>query len=469
MKKALIFYPPSGLFRREERCQSAVEDQTIKVIFPPLDLAYCASILENLGWQCKIIDFPAEGLNYHDLVSIIHDFHPDYLIAKLTVATFKGDMESLKFSRENLPNAKIIVFGGIDAQNKVHHLKILQYADIIIQSNPEDILQELGSGQNIEFVKGIIYKKNNSYIDTGSRNDKHELDEYPLPARHLLKNELYVNPENNKKITLIRTSQGCSHKCIFCPAYNLSSGIVRRRSPENIILEIKECIEKYGINDFHFDADTFTLNKAWTKDLCSRIAKEKLKISWYCNSRVDTVDIETLKIMKAAGCRVIGFGIESGNQKSLDRIKKKITLEQAESAVRLCHEAGIYSHTFFVIGLPWENEDMVHQTINFIKKLNPDFFDINIAYPIPGTELYDLCLTQNLFIDNGNAQSSYANSPVKTEFLSRNELIKLRKMGLRQLYLRPSYILKTLGKVIGNPQKTSRYFRYGLRRLRQLT
>jgi hypothetical protein len=112
---------------------------------------------------------------------------------------------------------------------------------------------------------------------------------------------------------------------------------------------------------------------------------------------------------------------------------------------------------------------MVHETFDFIKRLDPDFFDINIAYPIPGTELYDLCSKQNLFNDDGGVPLSYSNSPLKTEFLSRDELIELRKKGLKRLYLRPKYIAKTMNKVILQPGKTIRYIRYGLRRFKQLT
>jgi anaerobic magnesium-protoporphyrin IX monomethyl ester cyclase len=468
MKKALFIYPPSGLYRRDERCQSAVEDQTIRVTFPPLDLAYGASVLEIHGWECKIRDFPAEGLDYHDLVSFLEEFHPDMLVLKVTVATFSGDCDAIELARKTLPDIKILVFGGINTKNKDHHKKILHYADAIMKSHPEDILYDIASEIDFPAIPGLIYRKKEEIVDTGDCECKRGLDEYPFPARHLLKNDLYVNPENNKRITLIRTSQGCSYRCIFCPAFGLTSGIVSKRSPENIILEIDECVEKFGIDDFHFDADTFTLNKIWTKELCNLIIDKKFKISWYCNSRVDTVDLETLKLMKAAGCRVIGFGIESGSQETLDKVKKKITLEQAENAIRLCREAGIYSHTFFVIGLPWENAEMIEKTFEFIKKLNPDFFDINIAYPIPGTELYDLCVKEKLFTDNGKAPSSYANSPVRTLFLSRNELINLRKTGLRKLYLRPTYIIKTLSKVVSEPGKAFRYFNYGLRRLKQL-
>ena len=112
---------------------------------------------------------------------------------------------------------------------------------------------------------------------------------------------------------------------------------------------------------------------------------------------------------------------------------------------------------------------MIQETFDFIKRLNPDFFDINIAYPIPGTELYDMCKQKDLFTGSGGFPLSYSNSPVKTEFLSRDELIQLRKQGLRNLYLRPRYIIKTINKVILEPVKTIRYIRYGLRRLNQIS
>jgi len=456
------------LFRRDERCQSSVEGQTIKVTFPPIDLAYGAAILESVGWQCRIADLPAEKLSFEDLEHILNNYKPDMLVVKITTSTLSGDIEAMNIARRTLPDLKILVFGGIDTKNTISNERILEFANIILENSPEDILYELGRDYAPLKVSGLIYKNGSDVVNTGFRKVERDMDEYPFPARHLLKNELYVNPENNKRITLIRTSQGCKFKCIFCPAYKISSGNIRRRSPEHIIKEIKECIEKFGIDDFHFDADTFTMNKKWTKELCEKIISENLAISWYCNSRVDTIDLETLKLMKTAGCRVIGFGIESGNQETLDRIKKKITLEQAERAVSIAREAGVYSHTFFVIGLPWETEELILETFDFIKKLDPDFFDINIAYPIPDTELYKMCSEMELFSEKGNSPLSYSDSPIKTRFLSREQLIRLRKEGLKKLYLRPSYIMKTLNKVLLDPKKAIRYIRYGLRRLNQL-
>jgi anaerobic magnesium-protoporphyrin IX monomethyl ester cyclase len=469
-RKVLFIYPPSGLFRRDERCQSAVEDQTVKVLFPPMDHAYGAAILEKANVECRILDMPSERLDNNYLSSYLINFIPDWLFVKVTTSTLKGDLESCLIAKKTIPDSLIFIHGGSKLIDEIKNHEDFDNIDFIITSDFEDVLMDITSGVDIENIQGVTSKENikGSPFKSTFRN-KRELDDYPFPARHLLKNELYVNPENGKKIALIRTCKGCSFKCIFCPAYEISKGTIKRRSPENIIAEIEECVKKFEIDDFQFDADTFTLNKNWTEKLCQELISKNLKISWYCNSRVDTVDESLLELMKKAGCRVIGYGIESGSQETLDRIKKNITLDQARRTIEKTKNAGIYSHTFFVIGFPWETREMVEETINFIRELNPDFFDINIAFPLPGTELYRICIEENLFEYDGKEPLSYSNSPIRTIYLSRNELIELRKRGLRKLYLRPSYIFKTLKKVIFDPSKVLRYLQYGLQRLKQLS
>jgi radical SAM superfamily enzyme YgiQ (UPF0313 family) len=242
---------------------------------------------------------------------------------------------------------------------------------------------------------------------------------------------------------------------------------VRYRSPANIMAEIDECVTRYGLREFLFHGDTFTLNKAWLLELCDRIIASGHKIHWGCNSRVDTMDDERAERLRRAGCWVVAFGVESGNQEILNKMQKGQKVERALQAVTICKRHGLRTHAFFVIGTPWETRQTLAETYRFVRQLDTDFFDFNIAYPLPGTALYDLAVREGLYETPPDA-SGYAQAAVRSHALSSAELTQWRRRALLGLYLRPRYILRTLIRA-RSPRVMLNYLRAGTRRLRQLT
>jgi radical SAM superfamily enzyme YgiQ (UPF0313 family) len=186
------------------------------------------------------------------------------------------------------------------------------------------------------------------------------------------------------------------------------------------------------------------MDKKWVIKFCELVVREGLKIRWGTNSRVDTIDEERLGWMKKAGCWIIGFGVESGNQEMLDKMKKGITIEQTEEAVKLCKKHKIKTYLLFVLGLPWETRETAIDTIEFAKKLDGDFVDFNIAYPLPGTEYYEIAKDSDLCDLSSLSGFDYANPLARSFYLSTEELIELRKKALKSFYFRPQYIMRTL-------------------------
>ena len=462
-KKVLLFTPPSGLYRRDDRCQSRVEDQTVNIIFPPIDLAQLASIVREKGAVVTILDLPAMKKDWDYLKNILSDFKPEIILFNVTTATIDSDLKSAELAKNIDP--KIITIAKGEYLN-IFGEKILsanQYLDIIIYGEPEITFGEIYEGKKIEDINGIIYRKDDKIIRNPEREFEKNLGDFPIPARDLLYNNLYRSPETNNKITVIYASRGCPGKCLFCPASRVSGSKIRIRPPENILKEIKDCVFNHNIREFLFNGDTFTINKKWVRELCSLIVKENLKIRWGCNSRVDTIDEETLEMMKKAGCWVIAYGIESGVQELLDKMGKGATLEQARRAIEITKKVGIRTHAFYIIGLPWETEETLKQTLQFAKELDTDFFDINIAYPLPGTEYYDMAIKENLMEGNPLTLGGYADAIVRSYKLSADELIKWRKKMLWNLYLRPRYIIRTLYKA-GSIRKIFLYIKAAIKR-----
>jgi len=227
-------------------------------------------------------------------------------------------------------------------------------------------------------------------------------------------------------------------------------------------------VERFGIREFLFNGDTFTMKKSWVLELCALIRESGLKIHWGCNSRVDTFDIERARALKEAGCWVVAFGVESGAPELLEKMKKNTTPDQAHAAVKAAKEAGLCTHAFYIIGLPWETRETLEATYRLARQLDTDFFDFNIAYPLPGTEFYEIVERESLFEMDAPSKGSYALAGVHSYTLSSEALTRWRKKALLTLYLRPRFIIRTLARVAGHPRILRNYLREGVRRLRSL-
>ena len=229
--------------------------------------------------------------------------------------------------------------------------------------------------------------------------------------------------------------------------------------------EIRECVEKHGIRNFLFRSDLFTQNKGWVIELCQAILASGLKIAWACNSRVDTITPEALDWMKRAGCWIIAYGVESGDQATLDRINKKAKVEDAERAIAMTRRAGIRSSIYLLMGLPWDTPELIDKNVRFAKRLDADFFEIFFVYPFPGTPLYATFVELGLLRDGEIPRAAYAEPAIPGLTLGIEEFTKLRKRAMRQYYLRPRFILRTLAGA-RSPREIGNYIKYGVRMLR---
>ncbi|MCB2156785.1 radical SAM protein [bacterium] len=514
ISRLLLINPPTGLYRRDDRCQCTVEDQTVQIVFPPMDLAMAAACAERKGVECRIEDYPATGRGWDDYRRDLGEFKPDGLVVNSTTATLDGDLQTCFLAKELLPDILTMAKGETLIVNAATVLVDHPELDIVLPNEAEEAVAELAGGTPFCRVKGIHFRsdllervgeeREDSLVTpegkaqvaarkrkrlppetpaaiqagaeaqavyfTGKRDLQQDLDGLPLPARHLLKNEVYTSPETGNPLTVVHGNRGCPSACIYCPAGVLTDFTVRARKPENIVAELKECVEKYGLREFLFHGDTFTINKRWLLELCNGIVDAGLDIHWGCNSRVDTIDDERAAAMKRAGCWVVAFGIESGDQDMLDRMKKNATLDQAREAIAVCKRNGLRTHAFMVIGLPWETDETLERTYQFLRELNPDFFDFNIATPLPGTELHEIAVREKLFEqDYDPARAGYATGGVQTlSGISSADLVKWRREHLLKMYLRPTYIGRMLVRA-GGPKNTLQYIKAGARRLRQLT
>ena len=438
--RVLLIYPPSPVINREDRCQQPTKELLVIPPLPPTDLMYLASIAEACGYEAKIRDYSQGG----DFIKDLREFKPDYLVANIATPTFQSDMNALKRAKEILKTVCIIVKGAPFITYNTNAIYENPFLDYVIIGEAEFTLRDILNRVPDEDILGICYRANFQAEKTEKRPFIENLDLIPFPARHLVDNSIYRRPDNGKVQAVIKVSRGCPYHCFFCLATPVSGPKVRVRSAENIVAEIRECVEKYDIKNFVFWSDIFNFDRDWTLNLCRKIIESGLKMTWSSNTRADTMDDEMAALMYKSGCRLVSIGVESGSQRMLNNIGKRTTLDDIRNTVKILKKNKIKIYNYFVIGLPWETEETVEETVKFAIELDSNFISFYTATPLPGTKFFAYAMTNNLVEGNLDFRSAYYQPVVKSHELSRERIFELHKLAVKRYYLRPEFIIKTL-------------------------
>jgi len=384
---------------------------------PPLGICYVAAACEAAGAEVIIIDYIVSRYTPEKLWEQLDEFKPDVVGATSVTLNFFAGAEILKAAKQHCPSV-VTVMGGphvsFDAENTLAQFPEI---DAVILGEAENtLMQWLPAAKNRSAwndIKGLAFFDGENFISTGSGDFIENLDALPQPSRHLLPLSKYK--ALGFPISII-TSRGCPNKCIFCLGRKMVGFKVRYRDPALVVDEI-EAVLAMGFERINIADDLFTANKKRVKVLCEEILNRNIQFGWSAFARVDTVDEETLSIMKKAGCDAVSFGIESGNPEMLKRVKKRITLDQARQAVAACKKVGMIAHASFMVGLPGEDHQTMQDSFDFAKEL-----DIEHGYhflaPFPGTTVRDNLNAYDLEILTDNWTRYDANTPiVKTSHL----------------------------------------------------
>jgi len=456
-RRVLLANPPTGLFIREDRCQTPVEGISATLRFP-IDLAYMAASARDLGCRAYIKDYPAEGLGGDAFETDLRQLEPQCLIVSTTSPTLEKDLQYCRLAKQARPEITTVIKGAQVARQAEAILRETPWIDVVLRDGYEVSAGQVAAGVPLDEVKGISFRRSGRIVENESLPPLLP-DDLPFPARELTRNELYLRPDTGTPQTTIQAAWGCPFSCIYCLAPIVSGKKLLTRSPASVVEEVRECVEVHGIREFYFRADTFTLNRDWVMRLCRAIEESGLKISWGCNSRVDTVDLPLLQAMHRAGCWIVGFGVESGSDEMLRRIGKGTTVAQARRAIELCRQAGMKAYAFFMIGFPWETDYTAAQTLRLIKTIGADFIEISIPVPFPGTKLAELVEESGLreaeLLDHHHARPVF--HPYR---MSRSRVMALWKKGYLGFYSRPSQVIRIL-RGMDSPRHLGNYLRRG--------
>lgn len=387
----------------------------------PIDLMYLASISESVGLEAKIWN----GLG--DVLDAVKEFSPDYILANMTTQSFRSDMETLYRIKSELPSIRIIVKGAPFLAYNTNVIYENYFIDYVIIGEAEQALSQILSGVEDKDILGICYRENEQGVKNDLSPFNQDLDSLPFPERHLVDKSLYKSILNNQPQATVEVSRGCPNNCFFCLASSMSGLKFRARTVDNIISEIKECIEKFGIKNFFFKSNNFNYDRSWVIDFCKKIIENKLDIIWQVELIPSSIDDEMVDLMYKSGCRLVYFGVESGSAEILKNIGKNTNLDEIRAIVKRFKSHKIRVHNNFLFGLPWETQTTAEETIKFALELDSDFASFNISSPFPGTRHFAYSMMNKLVEENLNFDNAYKEPVVKSHELSKDKILEIKK------------------------------------------
>lgn len=464
MAKAILFNPPHPEgkgFTREGRCTQ--EAGVWGTQWPPISLATTASFLEKEGHSLRVLDCPAVGVDRAKLEHLIKEDQPDFVFWNTATPTLDDDLDLGRWVKSAAPRATTGVLGThVTAMPEVALDNL--HVDAVIRGEPEMTITELCRQKERGWcnIRGLSYREGE---DVRHNQDRKFLspEDIPSPAWHYLDMGTYRLPSSGRPFLIIAPTRGCPYPCNFCTAPLYYGKRIRKRPVKDVVNEIEDSIGRFQVKDFFVWADTFTADRGYVREFCREITSRGLCIAWTCNSRVDTVDRETLIMMKAAGLWMISFGLESGSNPVLRRTGKNITIRQSREAVALAHQMGIRTSGHFILGLPGETGGTMVETLDLALDLPLDIAQFYAAAPFPGTGLYKEASRKGWL----RRPSAFSQSQAAMDLpgLPAKKVDRFRRYAYRKFYMRPGTLLNILsmvesGAIANSAKNLAQFFRW---------
>jgi hopanoid biosynthesis associated radical SAM protein HpnJ len=411
----------------------------------PIWLCYPAGLLPD----SKVVDAPPHKISIAQTVEMAKDF--EFLVLFTSTPGFLADVKIVEMMKDANPNLKVCFVGPHVATLPEQSLKASSAIDFLIRGEFDYQVVDYANGKPVEELPGASFRHNGSFRHNAELPKIEELDKLPWVTQ-VYKRDFdftrYTVPFLLHPFVSLYTERGCPALCTFCLwPQTLSGHRWRTRSAADVAAEVRWALENFpGLQEIFFDDDTFNIRKARVLELCEKL--KPLKFTWSCTSRV-TVDYETLKAMKEAGCRLLIVGYESGDPQILKNIKKGATVERAIEFTRDCKKLGLVIHGDYIIGLPGETRETIRRTIDFAKRLDTETIQVSIAHPYPGTEFYDYVKQNNLItLDSMTDETGHQLPNIRYPDLDRAALVEAVEQFYGAYYFRPKVVWRILRKAM---------------------
>jgi len=405
-----------------------------------LGLGYVAATLLRDGHDVRVVDAKNESLKLPAVVERINGLSPALVGVTAMTHEITCAARLCAAVKQTLPDC-ITVVGGPHA-TALARRTISEFAsiDVAVHGEGEQTICELSkaieSGQPRTAwanIRGIAFRGDSDVILTPARPPIEDLDSLPFPAW-----QLFPRPRRGWPIY---AGRGCPFRCSFCQ--RVLGSRIRMRSVDNVMAEIDAMEESMGLRTSWFQDETFGVDRRWTHDILDRLIERNDRRGyvwkWKANSRANLADVELYRKMQQAGCVMLDFGVESGDERVLKRIHKSISLAQARKAIAAARSAGLRTNAFFIIGHPGETWRSALRTVTFAPRLGADSIAVGVMVPYPGTEIWDMAQRgeggYKLLTENWDLYDKYFGNALELEGLSHRRLELLQAMTYVAFYL----------------------------------
>ena len=433
--------------------------------FPPIGIMSLSSVLKRAGHECTMFDQANSETPNDVIVDAICQQKPDLVgLSFLSTTSYPYAKILARQIRAAAPEVKL-AFGGVFVTlNAIRVKQQCEEVNFVCRGDGEQVILDLLDRlEDPDGVPGVTWIDSEGIVQNNpDRPPERNLDQWPLPDRESLPLDFIESMPLDvpavlslDRYTTMQTSRGCPWPCVFCDIPIFNDGKWRSRSPEHVIDEFK-LLQEQGYGAVYFVDDHFLLQPKRIEAICRGIIDNGITIQWGCEGRVDSVCMDLFPLMAEANCRSLMFGIESGSQKVLDRLKKEQTLKQIEDAVNGAKKAGIeIVHGFFVIGTPDETEEDIRQTFRFGSRLKIDSFGFNRLCVYRGTPLWTEYLQRGVVNDEEDWYKYFKCSEIDPTALSGEEIHRIRTEEMRRLIL-----YKLIRHPVQSFRLLRRFFRY---------
>ncbi|MBI4831843.1 MAG: cobalamin B12-binding domain-containing protein [Candidatus Lindowbacteria bacterium] len=438
-------------------------------LFPPLGLAYLAGVLKNAGYtQVKIIDAWAEELSETALLEAVEAYKPNLVGCTLWTTNLNDELSILEKIKQRLPGVIAAVGGPHLDVYPSECLERAEFIDYGVVGEGEETAVELldvirAGAESPGKIKGIVYRDSKEIVFTGPRPPVSNLDSLPYPDfSDLPMDRYYSEIEQAGAFIYIYSARGCPYRCRHC--FNSRGRVYRAHSIDYTMDYIKFLKERYGLKQLSIWDETFTFDKRRTLLFCQRFKEEGIRLPYAVRTRIDRIDEEIIRALKDSGCYRIHYGVESGVQEVLDKMNRKMTLEQVRDIVALTKKHGLSVTANFMIGYIDESRETYDKTVKFIKELDPDHLNIFITTVLPGTDLYFEALERGIL--KQDVWREYALGKIASidtrglrlpgKDYSTDDLDRMLAQAYRQIYFRPRFMLRKL-LALRSPKQIKRY------------
>jgi len=416
---------------------------------PPLNLLFVATVLKEDGHDVELVDAGIDYEAYRGVRERIDQFHAVVLLTSSN--SFKLDIGSSRELKQRNPGLKVVMFGSHPTFMPEYCLAE-ESVDIVVRREPEfamrDLFREMEGGGDWRAAKGIGYRNGRGIVLNDYYPFIRNMDELPIPDRTLLPQGIdYFNPVVKRMpYTTMQTSRGCPAKCNFCTVPTFFGRKIRVRSTELVVREFA-LMADLGYREVFIRDETFTAHRKRNEAICRGIIRTGVDMTWICNARADMIEERDIELMRLAGCHLIKFGVESGDQGILDNIRKGITIEQTRKVFAACRKMGVDTHAHVMLGCIGETRGTIEKTIEFVRKLEPTTASFGIFTPYPGTEVFERVAAVHPEITDGTGadmNTLHIKGFYNSAFcgLPQEDLERYVRKAYRSFYFRPSYLVR---------------------------